>query len=115
MITCPRCAGDGYIDYTCPHCNGSGEGLADGTRCGYCPKSEGVIRDTCDVCNGKCKVLAPPFKINKGINEYLKVEEVAEEQLCLSIVDDNDEVYEEQILISIDNFLKVAEKVKLNS
>ncbi len=118
MITCPRCAGDGYLDYTCKSCNGSGEGLDDGTRCGVCPKSEGVIRDTCDVCKGKCKVLAPLFKIELSLmpldNERknsLEIEEIEENELYLSIVH-ADEYIESAFEITIDEFLEAAEKIK---
>ena len=113
MITCPRCAGDGYLDYTCKSCNGSGEGLADGTRCGVCPRSEGVIRDTCDVCKGECKVLAPSFMIKDSYHKkgYFEIEEVGENKLIFSYIYESKEVGE-QIAISIDDFLKLAEKIK---
>ena len=112
MITCPRCAGDGYLDYTCKSCNGSGEGPADGTRCGVCPRSEGVIRDTCDVCDGEGKLLAPSFKIKLSLqNNYLEIEEEEnEEQLCLSVMDGNNCM--SSFSITIDELLDVAEKVK---
>ena len=85
-------------------------GLADGTRCNVCPKSEGVIRGTCDVCDGKCKVLAPSFKIKLSreliSTNFLEVQEVEENLLLVSIND------EKILYITIDEFLDVAEKVK---
>jgi len=118
MITCPRCEGEGELNYTCKACNGTGEGLHEGTSCPLCLKGEGVIRDNCDMCKGKRKVLAPKITIflkndegNHISSKYLEFEEIEENKLCLSIIDKQHEIFD-QINFSIDEFLELAENVK---
>lgn len=36
---CPQCADEGTVQ--CPSCNGSGEGMADGSRCQHCYPRKG--------------------------------------------------------------------------
>jgi len=46
---CETCSGEGFVDRRCLHCNGSGEGMADGTRCPYC-RGHGMVRADCPDC-----------------------------------------------------------------
>lgn len=53
---CEVCEGTGWIDGYCLTCNGSGEGMADGTKCHAC-KGSGSCKDGCLTCEGTGKVI----------------------------------------------------------
>jgi len=51
MEECPECEGGGMSLYICLSCNGSGEGMADGTKCLTC-NGKGEIPSECETCDG---------------------------------------------------------------
>ncbi len=49
---CDRCNGQGVVEARCGYCNGSGEGMADGSRCRVC-LGGGVLPMECPQCQGR--------------------------------------------------------------
>jgi len=61
MIECKDCEGKGYCDNYCDSCSGSGEGPADGTRCGTC-KGSGNRQYECQSCEGKGEISEEAYR-----------------------------------------------------